>query len=323
MAKRIGILTSGGDAPGMNAVIRSVVRVGISQGWKVMGIYGGYQGLLAGDLVELNARSVSNIIQRGGTILRTSRCEEFKTPEGREKAKNVLVEEGIDGLVLVGGDGTFHGGVALGEIWKGSIIGLPGTIDNDVWGTDFTIGYDTAINTALDAIDKIRDTAEAHERVFLVEVMGRLAGFIALEACIAGGAEEVLVPEYPSHLQDICDRLIDARKRGKTSSIIVVAEGNSHGSAFEVAKKLQAKTNAHYRVVVLGYVQRGGKPSARDRVLATKLGAYAIQVLDQGVSGVMVGEVGGRLVTTPLRETWERKKPLDPTLLSIAPLLGI
>jgi 6-phosphofructokinase 1 len=322
MAKKFAILTSGGDAPGMNASIRSIVRVGTARGITIMGVLGGYQGLIEGDLVHLGPRSVSNTLQRGGTILRTSRSEEFKTAKGRLKAKAVLEKNNIDALMVIGGDGSFRGACALAKVWRGQIIGLPGTIDNDLYGTDYTIGYDTAVNTALESIDKIRDTAEAHERMFLVEVMGRHAGFIALESGVAGGAEEILLPEKPCDLKAVAARLADARKKGKTSSLIIVAEGCAEGKAYEVAEKLKKMNHGDYRVVVLGYLQRGGKPSARDRILATKLGAYAVHVAVQGISGVMVGEVSGEMVTTSLEDTWEKKKPLDPTLVTIAPILA-
>jgi 6-phosphofructokinase 1 len=322
MTKKIAVFTSGGDAPGMNAAIRSIVRVGVEEGYAVMGIQGGYQGLIDGDLIHLGPRTVSNILQRGGTVIRTSRSEEFKTAAGREKARAVLEEHNIEALMAIGGDGTFHGAVALSKIWKGKIIGIPGTIDNDLYGTDFTIGYDTAVNTALECIDKIRDTAEAHERMFLIEVMGRHAGFIALESGVAGGAEEILLPEYPCNLKEVSERLHERKRKGKTSALIVVAEGCSEGNAYQVAEKLKRMEHGDYRIVVLGYIQRGGTPSSRDRVLATKLGAYAVEVASKGISGVMVGEVAGELVTTPLPDTWEKKKGLDQMLLALAPKLA-
>lgn len=318
---RVAILTSGGDAPGMNACIRSSVRAAKSQNWTVFGIRRGYRGLIYGELDEMGSRSVSNIIQRGGTILRASRCKEFETEEGLQQAKRTLEAFGIQGLIVIGGDGSFRGAAALSKIWDGQIIGAPGTIDNDLFGTDYTIGFDTAVNTAVEAIDKIRDTAEAQERYFLVEVMGREAGFIALEAGLSGGAEEVLVPEIHFELAEIHKRLMLGKQRGKTSSIIVVAEGNREGGAFEIASKLKKLCGIDYRVVVLGHIQRGGSPTARDRVLSTKLGAYAIDVLAAGKSGVMVGEVKGELTTAPFEQTWSQKKPLDPYLLRLNTLL--
>jgi 6-phosphofructokinase 1 len=322
MKKKIALLTSGGDAPGMNAAIRSVVRVGIARGLEVIGIRRGYQGLLEDNLALLGPRDVSNIIQRGGTILKTSRSAEFVTPAGQQKAKAILESHGIDGLILIGGDGTFRGGADLGKIWPGRIIGVPGTIDNDVYGSDFTIGYDTAVNTATEAIDKIRDTADSHDRFFLVEVMGRHSGFIALSVGVSGGAEEVLVPERPFDVQAICQRLNEGRKQGKTSSIIVVAEGDETGGAVKLAQQLQPLSTHEFRVVILGYLQRGGSPTAADRLLATKLGAYAVDAFLQGATGVMAGEIGGTLCLTPLRETWERKKSLDAYLFSVHPQLS-
>jgi len=318
---RLAILTSGGDAPGMNAAIRSAVRTAKKLNWTVFGVQRGYHGLIYGELEEMGSRSVSNIIQRGGTILRTSRCKEFTTDEGQQQAKRTLEAFGIQGLIVVGGEGSFHGAAALAKIWTGQIIGVPGTIDNDLYGTDWTIGFDTAVNTALDAIDKIRDTAEAHERYFLVEVMGRESGFIALEAGLSGGAEEVLVPEIQVELTDIHKRLMLGKQRGKTSSIIVVAEGNHAGSAFDIATKLKKLCGIDYRVVVLGHIQRGGIPTARDRVLATKLGAYAVDMIATGKSGAMVGEIKGELVICPFQETWAKKKPLDTYLLELNSIL--
>lgn len=321
MEKRIGILTSGGDAPGMNAAIRSAVRSAKSRRWTIFGIKRGFAGLIQGEFEELDSRSVSNIIQRGGTILKTSRCKEFESLEGQQKAKENLEKYKINGLILIGGDGTFRGALDLSKIWEGQLIGIPGTIDNDLYGTDFTIGYDTAVNTALDAINKIRDTAESHERFFLVEVMGRDSGFIALDVGIAGGAEEILLPEYQTNLQDVCDRLCAGRKRGKTSSIIIVAEGKQEGGAFEIAEKLRKLSGNEYRVVVLGHLQRGGSPTARDRILATQLGAYAIEALELGKTGIMAGEVKGDLVMTPFEETWKKRKELNRFLLTLLPVL--
>ncbi len=314
---RIAILTSGGDAPGMNAAIRASIRVAKSYHWTAFGVHRGYKGLILGELEEMGSRTVSNIMQRGGTILRSSRCKEFETDEGRDLARQTLKAYGIEGLIVIGGDGSFRGAHHLSQVWDGQIIGVPGTIDNDLYGTDFTIGFDTAVNTALEAIDKIRDTAEAQERYFLVEVMGREAGYIALEAGIAGGAEEVLVPELQTDLREIHSRLMAGKQRGKTSSILIVAEGNREGSAFEVAQKLKKLCGSDYRVVVLGHIQRGGSPTAQDRILATKLGAFAVDMLKEGKTKVMVGEIHGNLCTTPLEETWQKKKPLDPYLLRL------
>lgn len=317
MKRRLAVLTSGGDAPGMNAAIRSVVRVGHARGLDVVGIRRGYLGLLNEELVELGPRDVSNIIQRGGTILKTSRCPEFMTLEGQQKARDILEKHHIDGLILIGGEGTFKGGEALAKLWYGQIIGVPGTIDNDLYGTDLTIGFDTAINTAMEGIDKIRDTADSHDRIFLVEVMGRHAGYIAQYVGVTGGAEAILVPEAPVDVVAIAEELKEGRRRGKKSSILVVAEGVVPGGAAKLAEKLRPLTGYELRVVVLGYLQRGGSPTAIDRALATKLGAYAVDLFISGATGVMAGEVGGRLVATPLAETWSKKKPLDTYLLGL------
>jgi 6-phosphofructokinase 1 len=306
----------------MNAAIRSVVRVAAGREWAVSGIRRGFSGLIQGELVEMTPRAVANVLQRGGTMLKTSRSPEFLTPEGRERARGVLEANGISGLIAIGGDGTLRGAHELAKIWNGKVVGIPGTIDNDVFGSDDCIGFDTALDTALEAIDKIRDTAASHERLFLVEVMGRHAGFIALGVCIAGGAEDVFLPEVAADLDACCERLVEARKRGKSMSILIVAEGEHEGGAFALAEKLKAKTGFDSRVTVLGHIQRGGSPTARDRILATKLGAYAVEALSQGKTDVMVGEVAGRLTTTPLEETWTRKKPLDPFLLKLIPVLA-
>jgi 6-phosphofructokinase 1 len=319
---RIGVLTSGGDAPGMNAALRSVVRVAASREWSVSGIRRGYAGLLQGELVDMSPRAVANVLQRGGTILKTSRSPEFEKPEARERAKTVLEKNGVSGLIAIGGDGTLRGAHELAKIWSGKVVGVPATIDNDVSGSDETIGFDTALDTALDAIDKIRDTAASHERLFLVEVMGRRSGFIALSVCTAGGAEDIFIPEVPADLEACCQRLVEARKRGKAMSILIVAEGEHEGGAFAVAEKVKARTGFDSRVTVLGHIQRGGSPTARDRILATKLGAFAVETIAEGKSDVMVGEVEGRLVATPLEETWTRKKALDPYLLKLIPILA-
>lgn len=322
MAKRVALLTSGGDAPGMNAAIRSVVRVGMARGLDIFAVAKGFEGLIGSDFHHMNLRSVSNIIQRGGTILRTSRCDEFRTQGGLQKATDVLKAHNVDGMIAIGGDGTFRGLVELQRFWDGQIIGLPGTIDNDLWGTDFTIGFDTAVNTALESIDKIRDTAESHERFFIIEVMGRLAGFIALEVAIACGAEEVMVPERPGDLEAIGKRLKVGKMRGKSSGMVIVAEGGKTGTAYEVAEALRKSADCDFRVTVLGHIQRGGTPTARDRVLAAKLGAYAVRAMIEGASGVMAGKVGGKFTLTPLEQTWKNKKPLDEFLLEIMPALS-
>ena len=319
---RLAILTSGGDAPGMNAAIRAIVRVGLARGLEVMGIRRGYRGLLAGDFCQLGSRDVSNIIQRGGTVLKTARCPEFTTVTGQQKAGKILEQHAVAGLILIGGDGTLRGGLDLAKIWDGQIIGLPGTIDNDLFGTDYTIGYDTALLTALEAIDRIRDTADAHERFFLVEVMGRHSGFIALHVGIASGAEGIILPERPLDVANLCRELCAARERGKTSSIIVVAEGKETGGAFKLAEDLKRLSQNEYRVVILGHLQRGGAPTTADRLLATKLGAHAVDLFQQGASSVLAGEIKGRLSATSLEDAITLKKPLDDFLLKIHPELS-
>lgn len=291
--------------------------MGAHHGFKVLGFHRAYEGLMRGDYEALAPRSVSNILQRGGTILKSARSEAFETEEGRARAIEVLDECGVGALVVIGGDGSFRGGHALGKSWSGKVIGVPGTIDNDIYGTDESIGYDTALNTALDAIDRIRDTASAHERLFLVEVMGRHSGFIALDVGTAGGAEEILVPEVETDLDACAERLVGAREKGKAMSIIVCAEGDDQGGAFATAEKLERLTGFEPRVTVLGHIQRGGRPTARDRILATKLGAFAIERIKEGRTDVMVGQMRGALVTTPLEESFTRKKELDSFLVGL------
>lgn len=320
--KTVGVLTSGGDSPGMNAAIRSLTRTALTEGYRVFGIMRGYQGLLQDDIEELNMRSVSNIMQRGGTILKTSRCLDFKTFEGLSLGKKILEKHGIDSLVVIGGDGTFRGALELSKIWDGKVIGIPGTIDNDLFGTDFTLGYDTAVNTAVDAIDKIRDTAESHERIFLIEVMGRNSGYIALDVCIASGSEDVFLPEKHNDIHDQAKRILEWKRLGKTSCIIIVAEGNREGSATQIAEKLTKLTHFEFRVVTLGYIQRGGIPSPRDRLLGTKLGAFAIYSLDQNFSKIMVGESHAELVRVPLEKAIHDKKPLNKFLCDLIPILA-
>jgi 6-phosphofructokinase 1 len=320
--KKIGVLTSGGDAPGMNACIRAIVRCGASRGVEVVGIRQGYRGILSENFVKLGRRSVANIIHRGGTILETARCEEMRTEEGIRKANEILQRKGIEGLITIGGDGTFRGAVALSEAGDVKVIGIPGTIDNDVYGTDNTIGFDTAINTALDAIDKIRDTAGSLQRPFFIEVMGRCRGFIALEVGIAGGAEDILIPEVETKIEQLCLDIRRSFKRGKKSSIVIVAEGDEAGGAFSIAQQVWERLRLEYRICVLGHVQRGGSPTARDRVLASKLGAAAVDALLDGKAGYMVGELKGEIALTPLRETWEKVKELDSNLLRLVRVLA-
>ena len=320
--RKVAVMTSGGDAPGMNAAIRAAVRKGLDLGFEMWGARRGYDGLIDGVLEPLASRSVSNIIQRGGTILHTARSPRFLEPAGRCQAAETLQRFDITGLIAIGGDGTFRGLVELGEVWDGTLVGVPGTVDNDLAGTDFTIGFDTAVNTALDAIDRIRDTAQAHDRIFLVEVMGRHAGFIALAAGVAGGAEHILVPETPTDLEGIAREILRSQRRGKTSQIIIVAEGDEAGGAVEVGRKLEALVGMDFRVCVLGHIQRGGPPTAADRILATRLGAHAAELVAQGVSGQMVGVIDNDLVRTPLEAAVCEKKPLDPYLLDLVHVLG-
>jgi 6-phosphofructokinase 1 len=319
--KRIGILTSGGDAPGMNACIRAAVRTAMANNVGILGIRRGYAGLIEGDILVLDRKSIANIIHRGGTMLETSRCPEFMTLEGRAKAIKVLEETGIDGLVLMGGDGTFHGGTLLANECNVSINGVPTTIDNDVYGTDYTVGFDTAVNTALEAIDRIRDTAMSHERLFFVEVMGHHTGFIALESGIAGGAEEIIIPEA-DNTDELWTRLRESFEHGKKSAIVVVAEGDQPGHTFTIAQEAKDRLRIESRVCILGHVQRGGSPTARDRVLASNLGSAAVSALLKGKSGYMVGQVKDEIIYTALADSWGNKKALSPRLEELASLLS-
>jgi 6-phosphofructokinase 1 len=291
--KRIGVLTSGGDAPGMNAAIRSVVRSAIYYKIEAMGIFRGYDGLINEEMKLLDHRSVSNIISRGGTILKTDRSDKFRTVEGRRRAYEVTKKNDIDGLVLIGGDGTYRGGVVFHKEWGVPCIGVPGSIDNDINGTDSTIGSDTAVNTALEAIDKIRDTATSMERIFIVEVMGRSSGYIAINAALSGGAEDVLVPERKYDMQELCQDIVEGNLRGKLSWIVIVAEGVA--KAGDIAKIITRTTTLETRVVTLGHIQRGGSPTAKDRILATRLGAESVNLLRKGISSKAVGVVGSKI----------------------------
>jgi len=320
--KKIGILTSGGDAPGMNACIRAVVRCAVKYQMEIIGFRRGYAGLLQNDFIRLGPRSVANIIHRGGTFLETARCDEMKTAEGLQKAVANLQRESVEGLITIGGDGTFRGAAALAEAGNIKVIGIPGTIDNDVYGTDYAIGFDTAINTALDAIDKIRDTAGSLQRPFFIEVMGRSRGFIALAVGIAGGAASILIPETETKIDELCLEMRRNIKKGKKSSIVVVAEGDDAGGVFQVAQKVWERLKLEYRICVLGHIQRGGSPTARDRILASKLGAAAVDALADGKSGYMVGELKGEMIFTPLKDTWEKQKELDNNLLQLVKILA-
>ncbi|MDP2939222.1 MAG: 6-phosphofructokinase [Candidatus Omnitrophota bacterium] len=306
--KKIGVLTSGGDAPGMNAAIRSVVRYAIYHKLEVMGILRGYEGLINEELMPMNHRSVSNIINRGGTILKTARSERFMAEEGQGLAVEVIRKNKIDGLVLIGGDGTYRGGNCLSEKWKIPCVGVPCTIDNDLNGTDATIGSDTAVNTALDAIDKIRDTATSMERIFVVEVMGRSSGFIAMQVALAGGSEDVIIPGRELDYETMCHEIVNGNLRGKVSWIIIVAEGTS--SASEVAQEILKRTDLETREVVLGHVQRGGSPTATDRILATRLGAAAVDLLLKGETNKAVGIVADKVNVVDF-ETATKEKPVS------------
>ncbi|MDU1844277.1 6-phosphofructokinase [Niallia alba] len=318
--KRIGVLTSGGDAPGMNAAVRAVVRKAIFHGVEVYGVIGGYAGLISGNFRKLEVGSVGDIIHRGGTFLFSARCEEFKTKEGQQKGIEQLKKHNIDGLVVIGGDGSYMGAKALTE--QGfPCVGVPGTIDNDIPGTEFTIGFDTALNTVIDAIDKIRDTATSHERTFIIEVMGRNAGDIALWAGLAGGAETILIPEEGFHLEEIVNRLKKGQERGKKHSIIVVAEGVASG--VEIGKLIEENTDFDTRVSVLGHMQRGGSPTAQDRVLASRLGAYAVELLVEGKGGRAVGIEKNQLVDYDIIEALARKHTIDNNLYHLSKELSI
>ena len=322
---RIGVFTSGGDAPGMNACIRATVRRALAEGLEVVGIRRGYAGMIDGDFVEMDRQSVSNILQQGGTILKSARSPAFRTPEGRERAAEHLRAHGVDALVAIGGDGTLEGATKLAEEHGIAVVGCPGTIDNDLFGTDETIGYDTALNTALESIDKIRDTADAHDRLFLIEVMGRDTGFIALSCGIGGGAELVLIPEMLTDMDAIKERILSLMSSQSRSSIVVVAEGDELGGAHRIAEALRtdgAFDEIDTRVTVLGHVQRGGSPTARDRVLASRLGNAAVEALLEGHSSVMVGLVNGDIKLTPIRNVWSRKKEVDYDLLQLTALLS-
>ncbi|MCG0278081.1 MAG: 6-phosphofructokinase [Thermanaeromonas sp.] len=313
--KTIGVLTSGGDAPGMNAAIRAVVRKAQKLGVEVIGVSRGYARLIQGDFRRLTSSIVADTIHRGGTILLTARSDEFLTEAGRARALENARREGMEGLVVIGGDGSFRGALHLHR--KGfPVIGVPATIDNDIPGTDYTIGFDTALNTAVEAINKIRDTATSHERIFIIEIMGRGSGQLALAAGLAGGAESILIPERPIDYDEIVNRLERGRKRGKLHSIIVVAEGA--GSALEVSKEIARRTALESRVTILGHIQRGGNPTAFDRILASRLGARAVELLVSGVSGKMVGIKDNRVVDVDLEEVLKGKKDIDQEVYELA-----
>lgn len=318
MLKCIAVMTSGGDSPGMNAAARAVVRTALYEGVDVWGINNGYKGMLEDDMYQLTSRSVSDLIQRGGTFLGTARCPEFKTEEGRKLGRDNLKKHGIQGLVIIGGDGSLRGGALLSQMGV-PIVGLPGTIDNDVWGSDYTIGADTAANTIVDAINKLRDTASAHRRIILIEVMGRKSGWLAMMSGIAGGAEYVLVPEVKVSLDEMCADLKSAYDAGKRYSIVVVAEGA--GSAVDIGKVVAEKTGIDTRVSVLGHIQRGGSPTVEDRMKASMLGEKAALALISGISNVVFGFDAGKVVTIDLQDAVNNKKTLDPELIRLARVL--
>jgi 6-phosphofructokinase 1 len=318
---KIGVLTSGGDAPGMNAAIRAVVRTGIYNGLEVFGIMRGYAGMIENDIVPMHSRSVANIIQRGGTILKTARCKEFFEHEGRKKAYGNLKKLGINGLVIIGGDGSFRGAHKLGEEFDIPCIGLPGTIDKDIAGTDFTIGFDTAVNTAVEAIDKIRDTADAHDRLFIIEVMGRDAGYIALHSGIATGAENILIPERKTDIEELVGSLLEKERRRKLVNIIVVAEGDR--GAEDVANIIKERIpSADTRVCVLGHIQRGGAPTCMDRLIASRMGYSAVECLIEGRHNVMIGIVNNKMHYTPLEKAVKAKQKISEDWLKIVKILA-
>jgi 6-phosphofructokinase 1 len=318
-------MTSGGDSPGMNAAIRSVVRTCAFYDKECIGVYRGYQGMIEGDFTTLTARNINNIINKGGTILKSARSDEFRTSDGRKKAFQQLKDNNIDGLVVIGGDGSFTGGVVFNKEYNFPVIGIPGTIDNDIFGTSHTIGYDTALNTAVDAIDKIRDTASSHNRLFFVEVMGRDAGFIALNAGVGAGAEEILIPEENLGLDRLLESLVKSRKSGKSSSIVVVAEGDKSGkNVFELAEYVEENMPEYdVRVSVLGHMQRGGSPSCFDRVLASRLGVKAVEMIIENKTNLMIGLKNNTVITTDLEEAITGGHEINKELLRVSDIMSI
>ncbi len=323
--KKIGVFTSGGDSPGMNACIRAVVRTALFHKMEVCGIIRGYEGMIENDFITLHSRSVSNIIHRGGTILKSARSEEFKTEAGRKKANENLKAHGVDALVAIGGDGTFRGFTEFSKINPDiKAIGIPGTIDNDLTGTDFTLGFDTAVNTVIDAIDKLRDTADSHHRLFFIEVMGRDSGCIALWSGVAGGAEAILLPEKEATVDELIALLQEGADKKKSSSIVIISEHNRLGSAHEIAKKVTERFNYYdTRVTVLGHVQRGGSPTVFDRILGTKLGVRAVELLLEGETNKMVGIMNNKISLTDFSNATKQQSPLDEDLLRMRSILTI
>jgi 6-phosphofructokinase 1 len=320
---KIGVMTSGGDSPGMNAAIRAVVRTGLYHGLEMYGIVRGYQGMIDDDIFQMDTKSVANIIQRGGTILKTARCKEFFEPAGRKKAYDNLKRRGIDGLVIIGGDGSFRGAVKFSQEFDIPVIGLAGTIDKDIAGTDFTIGFDTAVNTAVEAIDKIRDTMDAHDRIFIIEVMGRDAGYIALHSGIATGAENILIPERKTDINDIILSLKEKERRKKLVNLIVVAEGDEFGGAVEVEKILKEELpKAEIRVCILGHIQRGGSPSCIDRLIASRMGFHAVECLIDGKHNVFVGILNNKMHYIPLETAVKNKGKISDEWMRIVKILA-
>ena len=322
--KCIGLLTSGGDAPGMNAAIRAVTRAAIFNGIRVKAIYRGYKGLISGEIVEFQTQNVSNIIQQGGTILKSARCAEFLTEEGRKVAYESLVREEIDALVVIGGDGTFTGARIFSQEYNIPIVGMPGTIDNDVFGTDSTIGYDTAMNTIIDAVDKIRDTASSHDRLFFIEVMGRDAGFLALNSALASGAEAAIIPERETKVDQLDELIRNGFRKSKNSSIVIVSESDVTGGANGLAERMRREHPEYdVRVSILGHIQRGGSPTAYDRILASRMGVAAIDALMDGLRNIMIGIVNDQMVHVPLAKAIKDDKPVNENLLGVLQILSI
>jgi len=322
--KCIGILTSGGDAPGMNAAIRAVTRTAIYNGFEVRGIMRGYKGLVSNEIVEFKSKSVSNIIQQGGTILKTARCKEFQTPEGRKAAYENMRAAGIDALVVIGGDGSLTGASVFAKEYDVPIVGLPGTIDNDLGGTDKTIGYDTALNTIMEAVDKLRDTATSHERLFFVEVMGHTAGYLALNSAIASGAEAAIIPEIETEVDQLAELINHGFRKSKNSAIVLVAENPSTGGAMGLAQRVKEEfPEFDARVTILGHIQRGGSPTAVDRILASRMGEAAIEALMEGQRNVMIGIKNGQMVYVPFSKAVKHDKGIDRTLLDLVKILSI
>lgn len=322
--KCIGILTSGGDAPGMNAAIRAVTRSAIYNGLQVKGIYRGYRGLVTNEIKDFKSEDVSNIVQRGGTILKTARCKEFTTPEGRKQAYENMKAHGIDALIVIGGDGSLTGARIFAEEFDVTCIGLPGTIDNDLFGTDTTIGYDTALNTIMECVDKIRDTATSHERLFFIEVMGRDAGFLALNGAIASGAEAAIIPEFETEFDQLEEFIKNGFRKSKNSSIVLVAESELTGGAMHYAERVKKEYPQYdVRVSILGHLQRGGSPTANDRILASRLGAASIEALLEGQRNVMIGVEHDQVVYVPFTKAIKNDKPIDRQLVAVLKELSI